>query len=270
MSEAGEKRAIELAERPSTTATLARELRALGVREGGIYLVHSSLSSLGWVCGEEMAVVKALIEAVGQEGTLVMPAHTSANSDPAEWRHPPVPEAWLETIRAEMPAFERDKSPSRGMGRIAECFRKWPGTLRSDHPHVSFTARGKYAAEIVRTHVLTPFFGLETPLGELYRREGSILLLGVGYGNCTAFHLGEALSGKQERVRNGCAMLENGGRVWRWYEDFDYDADDFPAIGAEYEKTGAVKRAKAGCADCRLMALRPAVDFARDYITKNR
>ena len=47
------------------------EVDALGVRTDDVLMVHSSLKSLGWVIGGEVAVVQALLDAVGPLGTLV-------------------------------------------------------------------------------------------------------------------------------------------------------------------------------------------------------
>jgi len=49
-----------------------RGLRDLGVAPGAVLGGHASLGSLGWVEGGAGAVIGALLEAVGEEGTLVM------------------------------------------------------------------------------------------------------------------------------------------------------------------------------------------------------
>ncbi len=266
-----EQSVIQNTVRPATVASLCDELRLLGIRSGDILLVHSSLSKMGWVCGGPVAVNQALLASIGTNGTLVMPAHTGDNSDPAEWVNPPVPADWLPVIYDTMPAFEPAVTPTRGMGRIAECFRTWPGTRRSGHPQVSFCANGPRADEIVRTHALTPQFGMDTPLGRLYLSGAKVLLLGVGYGNCTSFHLAEVLSGIMPRKKMGAAVLENGVRTWAWFEDTLFDDEDFTRIGQAYEETsGAVSHGKAGTADCRLFDLRAAVDFAAAWIARNR
>ncbi len=158
-----------------TVKSLAGQLRNLGVRPGMTLLVHSSLSSLGWVCGGAPAVILALELVLGEEGTLVMPTHSTDLSDPAQWQHPGVPEKWWQQIRDEMPAYSSDLSPTREMGAISECFRKQDGTLRSYHPQVSFAARGKNAVYITGSHALEFSMGEGSPLARVYelRRLGT-------------------------------------------------------------------------------------------------
>ena len=121
--------------------------------------VHASLSAISWVCGGAAVVCDALPHAVGKNGTVVMPAHNRSNSAPAKREAPPVPEAWHDTVREAMPPFDKDKAPSEGVGKIAECFRHYPETLRSGHPQTSFCMSGKDAAYITAVHALTPQFG---------------------------------------------------------------------------------------------------------------
>jgi aminoglycoside 3-N-acetyltransferase len=195
-----------------TVEQLITDLRALGLKPGMTVLAHSSLSRLGWVCGSAQAVIEALEEVLTPAGTLVMPAHSSELSDPAEWRHPPVPQAWWEPIRATMPAFQPDLTPTRQMGRIAETFRKQNGVLRSAHPQVSFAAWGAQAKFVTDGHRLEHPLGEDSPLARIYALDGRILLLGVGHGNNTSLHLAGRASAGQWPARVG---LVRGHRIER-------------------------------------------------------
>src|SRR3954462_7704646 len=137
--------AIAASERPATVESLTRDLRTLGVRPGAVVMVHSSLSRLGYVAGGAHSVVVGLLEAVGPDGTIVMPTHSGDLSDPAAWSKPPVPEAWWDTIRSTMPAYDPALTPTRRMGAIVDCFRRLPATRRSAHPTVSVAAHGPRA-----------------------------------------------------------------------------------------------------------------------------
>ncbi|PZD93059.1 aminoglycoside N(3)-acetyltransferase [Paenibacillus sambharensis] len=261
---------IQATEWPVTLSSLKEELDALGVREGDTVIVHSSLSSLGWVCGGPQTVVQALMAAVGSGGTVVMPAQSGDWSDPAGWGNPAVPQEWIEIIYKEMPAFDPAVTPTREMGRIAELFRTFPGTMRSSHPQSSFSANGRQAAYITAEHPLTPQFGEASPLGKLYELDAKVLLLGAGYDSCTSFHLAETqLDGMPEK-QMGTAMLEQGERVWKTFTDYAYDADDFADLGADMEGRVAVKLGRIGRAECRLFSVKEAVDYAKAWLADNR
>lgn len=253
--------------RPNTIASLTAQLRTLGVTEGDTLMVHSAMSSLGWVCGGEQAVIEALIAAVGAGGTLCMPAHTGALSDPAAWQHPPVPKEWVDEIRETMPAFDPDKSPTRGIGKVAECFRKWPDVKRSNHPHTSLCAYGRLADDITSSHPLTPQLGMTSPYGALYRLGAKVLLVGVGYDHCTILHLSETLMEHPPLEHTGAPVLVDGQREWVWYDDVETDSDRFPKLGQDYELAGgAVSLGKVGNAECRLLPAQELVDYGTRWL----
>lgn len=261
---------ISKTQKPNSIETICQELIQLGIRHGDTVLVHSSLSAIGWVCGGAQAVVMALREATGKDGTLVMPAHSGDWSDPAQWENPPVPANWVQTIYDTMPAYDPAVTPTRGMGTIAELFRTYPGTLRSGHPQVSFCANGLNAHKIIETHPLTPQFGMDSPLGKMVALNAKVLLLGVGYESCTSFHMAEALMEDMPIIKLGTAIFEQGKRIWKWFEDYAYDADDFCSLGKEFDQSPAVNRGKVGNADCRLFSMKDGVEFAKSWLPHHR
>lgn len=256
---------------PHTRRTLAAQLRDLGVREGSVLLVHSSMRALGQVCGDTVAVVEALRDAVGAAGTLVVPTHTPANSDPAGWQHPPVPPRWWPVIREESPPFDPAITPSRWMGALAEQVRTWPGARRSDHPQVSFAALGPAAETVTAGHALDEMLGERSPLARIYELDGDVLLLGVDHGSNTSLHLAEYRVPEPPRQRKGAAVrTPGGGRAWVWWEDVHEDESDFEDIGRDLEATGAVRIGPVGDGEGRLMRQRAAVDFAVRWLPANR
>jgi aminoglycoside 3-N-acetyltransferase len=185
--------------RPWTSqGNLAADLQRLGVKSGACLLVHSSLSSLGFVRRGGHAVIAALEQAIGPTGTLVLPTHT--------WR-------W---VNQNCRLFDVRNSPSC-VGSLSEAFRKLPGVVRSLHPTHSVAARGANATRLTRDHHLaaTPC-GIGTPYARLIEDDGQILLLGVGLNRNTAFHTVEALANLEyltEPVKERFTILDFDRRI---------------------------------------------------------
>lgn len=257
---------------PLTRESLAGQFAACGLAAGQTVLVHSSMSKLGWIVGGPVDVIRALLDVLTPTGTLMMPAHTGDNGDPAYWRNPPVPEAWWPVIRQHRPAYDPHVSPTRAMGAIAELFRTWPGVVRSDHPIGSFAALGPKAAYLTGDHRLDSIFGDYSPIGRLHELDGYILLLGVDHSNNTSLHLAEHRAnfpGKAAR-REGTAMLVDGVRQWVEFDLLALNDDDFPTIGDRYEAEHGIPRGQVGQGAVRFMKQRPLIDYAVAWMARNR
>ncbi|MFI1988314.1 aminoglycoside N(3)-acetyltransferase [Actinoplanes sp. NPDC020271] len=255
-----------------TRQTIAAALRALGVPRGGVLLVHSSLSSIGWVSGGSVAVVQALLDVLGPDGTLVVPSLTTPNRDPSRW-DPPPPESWWQDIRDSLPGFDPAITPSSNVGVITEQVRTWPGAVRSVHPQTSFAALGPRAAELMAGHRPDCHYGEESPLARLEKAGAWTLLLGVGFCRTTAFHLAEyRIPGAGTRTY-GCAVLDaDGERRWIEYQDVSLDDGDFALLGADFERAAGhvIARGLVGTASCRLFPIADAAAYAEKWLAAHR
>jgi len=256
-----------ITERPHTRSSIAEQARVIGVQPGSVLLVHSSLKAIGgWIAGGAESVVLGLEDAIGEEGTLVMPTQSSELTDPAIWMNPPLDPRWWDLVRDEMPVYDPDMTLTTGMGAIPETFRKQRGTIRSSHPHLSFAARGPQAARVTDNHSLGYGLGEGSPLARLYERDAWVLMLGTGYGTNTSFHLSEYRAnyrGKKE-LRPKAKVIGGNGPEWVSFGDINFDSDDFERMGADFEteRSTSVSRGKIGQAECRLIRQRVLVDYA--------
>lgn len=149
-------------------------LTAAGLEPGMSLEVHSSLSSFGHVDGGAEAVIAALMECVGQEGSIFMPAlRLSLELELTE-------EDKRLGISVKIKILPEDRKRS-AMGVIADTFRQ-RGDVLTSGGIMQISGWGKHAGEAVTG-------GLDHVL----HNGGKGLLLGVDICKLTAMHYVEYL-----------------------------------------------------------------------------
>ncbi len=161
-------------------ARIAADLGKLGLRRGGMALVHSSLKSLGRVDGGPDAAIDALHDALGPDGLLVFPSFQKGGEH---------------KLLREGVAFDVRSTPT-GQGLLPETFRRRADVIRSLSPTHCLAARGPGADEFLAGHEKCEVsVGHGTPFEKIVERGGQILLLGVTHACNTMLHYVENTSG---------------------------------------------------------------------------
>ena len=233
-------------------------LRALGVRRGGAVLVHSSLSSFGYVRGGAGAVIGALQEAVGDEGALLMPSFQRGLEYELVFRGC---------------RFDLRNSPSE-MGLITEVFRRSPGVVRSLHPTHSVAGWGRRARSFLEGHErCTVSCGWGSPFHRLCEAGGQILFLGVDHSCNTTLHFVENTSGAPTL---SCKLfdpvvVDYEGReiVVPTYPHLPGLRRNYPKVEAVLKQAGAQREVRVGKATLRLVEAGEMWELVRDRIRED-
>jgi aminoglycoside 3-N-acetyltransferase len=166
-----------------TRERIREDLEELAHLQGATVLIHASLRAVGKVEGSADAVLDALLEAVGAEGTVMVPLFNAANRAPDDWRERlPVSEVPFEAAAVDVPR----------MGALAAALAARPAAVRSSHPSLSFAAIGRNAAFLTENAPFQYPLGGNSPLARLHQLNGSVLLLGTDHTVNSVLHLAEA------------------------------------------------------------------------------
>lgn len=232
-----------------STADLVADLRELGLGDGDEVVVHSSLSSIGWVEGGADAAVDALRAAVGEDGTVAVPTFTSG------------------VVRDE--PFDREATRSR-TGAVTEALRTRPDAVRSDHPTHSVSAVGPAAASLTAGHALERSLGADSPLHRLAARGGKILLLGVGHERNSTIHVAETFVGLPYRTGTRRVLVrEPDGGVREVEASAVGCGKGFPALEPLADAKGVLVRGCVGEAPAQLMRGEAILEVALDALEAN-
>lgn len=225
---------------PLRLPDLVRDLISLGVRPGDLLMVHSSLRSIGFVEGGPETVVDALLQALGPDGTLVVPTFTYPTAGNPEF------------------VFDPIRTPSQ-MGAISEAARQRPQAHRSIHLAHSIAAIGPLA-QTIATSGGASGWDAHSPMGQVFNRNGRYLLLGVPYQNLTAMHLCEVWLGlpyRQPRTSEGRMRHPDGSTTPLLSIGTPplpgHPGSDYNRLGQRMEDAGLVKLGPVGNAIARLL-----------------
>lgn len=205
--------------------------RGLGLDSGDSVIVHSSLSSLGWIAGGAETVVDALCDSVGTTGTVMMPTFT----------------------RYDQP-YDPDVSPST-VGAITETFRKRDGTVRSGHPTKSVVVDGPNAASLTGDHDLRDSIGPDSPIHRLItERNADVFLLGVDHTTNSALHIAERLADLPYRDQFAeTTIRRTDGSIETVEVNKVHCSRGFGVIGSITNRLGIEREGHVGDATARLL-----------------
>jgi len=220
-------------------AVLTDQLGTLGVRSGGVLVVHTSFRAVGPVEDGPAGLIEALSAVLGPAGTLVMPSMSgSRRSEP----------------------YDPAQTPTRNMGVVAETFWRLTAVRRSDHPTSSFAARGPEAEAITAPEPLMPAHSSDSPIGRVHRLGGCVLLLGVGQDSNTTIHLGESLADVPYRTPKWTTMLVDGRPQRVVFSQIDHCCQNFALVDVWLDERDLQKRGTLGHATARLARSADIVD----------
>lgn len=182
------KRKTRKSSRHLTKDELISDLKKIGINEGDVILVHSSLKRIGFVIGGAKTVIDALLDVIGKEGTLIMPTY-------------PLNAKMLQLCQKKNYIFDLKTTPTY-MGTIPSEFLKIEGISRSIHPTHSVSAIGKFADEITKDHHIgNKTYGENSPWGKILKLNGKILGIGVSLHVNAQYHYLEDMLGEDFPIK---------------------------------------------------------------------
>ena len=246
-----------------TFQELVSGLKALGLADGDVVLVHCSFKSFGGVEGGPQTVVDAIMNVLGEDGTLIVPTFNFKDFD-----------LDFTVLNQGGKPFDVKNTPS-AMGIITELVRLHPKSRRILHPIHSFAVLGKLSDELGGLRYKSSF-GRDSLFGKLMDLDGKILIFGVPFNKClTFFHHVEEMEGCDYRHLREFVFLvkDEHGKV---YEDTFSMLTRDPGIinevapmGEVLEREGIVRITKIGDATAKFMRARDVYRITAREMKKN-
>ena len=240
-----------------TKKKLVSDLKNLGLKKGDLINVKASLSSIGKVEDGANTVVDAILEVIGEDGTLVSEAFI------AEFLFPLSPKERKVISSNNIPTYA---------GAIASTITKYPASCRSLHPVQKFVAIGSRARELMLNHTAQTY--AFDPLRVMAENKGLNLRIGgtdkvVGVGTT---HVAIGLTGlRQKRFKRGIYYLDNSGEKKLFISNWAGGcASGFNKLFPFYRDNGAIlSEGKVGEAESMITDMKKTLDIEVQELKKN-
>ncbi len=173
-----------------TEKQLENALISLGVKTGDTLVVHSGISNFGYLEGGADAMIEALQNTLGEEGTFMAPAFTF----PYLMFDGDVNKGYsFRPYDTRKDGALRDKTVRTGL--LPKVMAKMNGAFRSGHATHEWVAMGKDAEELVSGHgLLDAPTGENSPLGNALDKNASVVFLGCSPASNTFLHYVEVMA----------------------------------------------------------------------------
>lgn len=259
-----------------TRASIRADLERLGVAAGDMVMVHAAMRRVGRLLNGPDALIDALLDAVGAEGTIVAYTDWDALYEELLDESGRVSAQWREHV----PPFDPARSRStRDNGVIVEFIRTWPGARRSGNPGASVAAIGAKADWISADHPIDYGYGDGSPFARLVAAEGKVLMVGAPFDTMTLLHHAEHLAdlpGKRIR-RIEVPFATPAGTQWRMVEEFNTSEpvvaglpdDYFTRIVTEFLDGGHGRQGLIGEAESLLVEAPAILSFGVEWLERH-
>ena len=242
-----------------TENDLIRDIRALGIEDGDLLTVHTSLKAIGEIDGNGKSGAHTVIDALRscvRDGILMIPAHTYSN----------IREIPVFNIRETMPCI--GTLPGVAVELANEAYDRGDRTcIRSMQVSHSVVAFGKNAYDFVEcdrsVRTRTPMAGC---YGKLYYEGGKILLLGVDLSRNTYIHAIDEHIDATVYGATAVTVTDYDGKSWVQEELLTKGpaAATFVRYKDALDAVGATRYGKIGDAECMLVDARKCFDVVME------
>ncbi len=204
--------------------------RRLGLGPGQIVLTHSSLASMGWVEGGADALLNAILNVLGPDGTLVVPIFGD-------------------------------------LGILTKIVETHPRAVKSLHPLAAVAAIGKDAEALCRDHWKAELaHAADTPYLRVADLGGWVLLLGVDQDRNTTLHTVEEMLRLSYLQTSEEKTFETpSGLVTKSWPLFPGPHRNFIGSDALLRASGKMTVGRIGSAVARLIRSRDLIDILVEH-----